>query len=260
MKLDLLKVLIDHFVKYKRSLGFKYFTEEQKMKYFYNYLVGLKKDNFDLTDDVIIPYISQNNTESKRSRDIRYTLIRQFLLYLHNLNYNVYIPQFCVENQQIYVPYIFSYNEIDKIIDCIDKQKRRGQIYYTHFNYPCLFRLLYSTGVRIAEALNITLDCISCEQGIIKILHSKFNNSRFICLSDSMNKYLIDFIKKYHSASDKNTFLFRNKNNQPLGYAAVFSYFKRTLLKPKLSADVATIQHLSKSLIFLQKFFKNNFR
>ena len=80
-----------------------------------------------------------------------------------------------------------------KILSIIDKRQYWNKNFY--YEYPVLFRLLYSTGLRISEALNIKFNDIDLTNSSINITLSKENISRKIYFSNSMKKVITKYFK-----------------------------------------------------------------
>ena len=51
-----------------------------------------------------------------------------------------------------------------------------------------LFRMLYGCGLRISEALNLTMKDVDLDRGVLAILDSKFGKSRYVPMSPSLTE------------------------------------------------------------------------
>ncbi|MDR1608823.1 MAG: tyrosine-type recombinase/integrase [Deltaproteobacteria bacterium] len=234
MNIETIEQLITDFINHKRFLGFKYIGESRKMKYFCNYLKSLNIIDIKLDDDTLLPYISQNNSECTRSAFIRYTLIRQFLLYLKERSIDCFVPPIQREIKSLFVPYIFSHDQIKRLLQSLEDLRLTNNFFKSKSNYPILFRLLYTTGLRISEALNITLDCINLEKNTIKIVNSKYNISRIIVITESMKELLTNFIDDNHKNSSPNTYIFRNGINKQLCPTNINRVFRVMMMKSNI--------------------------
>lgn len=87
-----------------------------------------------------------------------------------------------------------------EIIDDLSKTKKEKLLYQT------IYRLLYSTGLRISEALNLKKAHYSRENGILLIEKSKNNITRNVCLSNSMKKIFDKYLDSLNINDDDKIF------------------------------------------------------
>ena len=62
-----------------------------------------------------------------------------------------------------------------------------------NYTYHCLLGLLIVSGMRISEAVNLTVDDVDLVDGILTIRSSKFGKSRMVPLHHSTVKALADY-------------------------------------------------------------------
>jgi integrase len=92
-----------------------------------------------------------------------------------------------------------------------------------------LFGLLASTGLRISEALRLTIHDIDWDQARLKVRESKFKGSRLLPLHDSTVKALREysqFRRRYHGAIQSESF-FVTERATPLKYWRTIMAFSR---------------------------------
>ncbi len=76
--------------------------------------------------------------------------------YMNRIGYNTFVPQLPKKEPKNFVPYIFTEEQINTLFNECDKwQLKANHIHSIIFAMPALFRVLYSTGLRISEALSI---------------------------------------------------------------------------------------------------------
>ena len=187
------------FVIYKRSLGFNY-----GKSYIYN-LKRLNKFLIDqyhpsevvLTQLMVLGFLGEFNNFSSRTFHNTECLLRQLGLYLERMGYtNIYIyPENKKKVTSFFVPYVYSKDEICRLFNATDSLPEKSKYDDTYrIFYQTLFRLLYSTGMRISEALNLKEEDINLEVGTITINNGKNNVSRILPVCDSM----LYWLRKYH--------------------------------------------------------------
>ena len=69
---------------------------------------------------------------------------------------------------------------------------------------PLLFRLLYGCGLRISEALNIEVQDVDLETGVLTILDGKFNKDRLVPMSLENRQGCRDYAKKVRNYTPLN--------------------------------------------------------
>jgi len=76
-------------------------------------------------------------------------------------------------------PYIFSNDDMQRLIDAADSRHRYVWLLEPH-TVRALLLLLYGTGLRISEALNLKLADFDSAAGVLTIQRTKFYKSRFV--------------------------------------------------------------------------------
>jgi integrase len=95
--------------------------------------------------------------------------------------------------------------------------------------YVALFGLLWSTGLRISEALNLRRDDVDWQGGILTVKQAKFHKSRLVPLHPSAIKALRRYAKRRderHPLTQTNLF-FLSETGGPLTYVAVGRTFQK---------------------------------
>jgi len=88
-------------------------------------------------------------------------------------------------------PYSFSDNDIQALLrGALALQAKDSLAKHT---YHCLLGLLVVSGMRISEAVNLTLDDVDLNNGILTIRSSKFGKSRMVTLHHSTVTALSDY-------------------------------------------------------------------
>jgi len=100
-----------------------------------------------------------------------------------------------------------------------------------------IIEILYSTGIRRDELINLKFEDIYFEQGLIKVL-GKRNKERLVPVLPN----LLSKIKKYSSNNSNSNYLFKSKNGKKISpstvYRIVNKYFRQISSKNKISPHV----------------------
>ena len=94
-----------------------------------------------------------------------------------------------------FVPYIFSQEEIQRLLDataCCENPRSKLQPYTLRM----LLLLLYGAGLRIGEALFLTLANVDLPAGILTIRESKFYKTRLVPMSPALTGILATYMEQ----------------------------------------------------------------
>ncbi len=176
-------------------------------------------------------YLNYLNKEGLNYKDIKYSDIRFFLMYLKEekkiksssisrklsairVFYNYLVNKEIIDNnpftlvngpkKEKKLPRYFEYNELEELFDVPDTSTPLGQRDYL------ILEMLYATGVRVGELVSIKVNDINKYDKTIKIL-GKGNKERFVAYgeyaSDALDKYLKDGRCKLNKNSSDYLFL-----------------------------------------------------
>lgn len=147
----------------------------------------IKKCTYDDIRKYIKELYDKKYTNSSICRQI--SCLRGFFKYLYNNNYIDDNPMLLISNPKMEkrLPKFLYYEDLEKILSTPDEKS------YLELRNLLIIELLYSTGVRVDELVNIKLSDIDFDSKRIKIL-GKGNKERYVffgtrCL-DLINKYL----------------------------------------------------------------------
>lgn len=230
--------LIPEFIRFKRSLGYDYGKQMIynliKMNHF---LISNQITKVEIPEDLYKKWIQLRVNEAVSTQQKRYTAIHGFADFLLRNGYSgIFDTENPVSKKENYIPYIYSDDEIDRLFraaDHLDFSMERCK--FNHQNmFPVLLRLLYSTGMRISEVLNLKLKDIDLCRGCIYIWDSKNHVSRMVATSVSMK----DILNRYAdsvSFTSLDSYFFHGKNGCSYSYGAVRFVFRWVLLSARVN-------------------------
>jgi len=223
--------LCDRYISYKRSLGYDFGIKTEctirNMDRFF------KKYHFDrpkLTKEMVLSFTSYRENESLKTQHYRMCLIRQFAMFLTRSGYEAYVlPTEFIKLGKVFTPYIFTYHEISKIIKASDNLKICKWSPYRHLIYPVLIRMLYGCGLRISEALSLKVSDVNLQEGILMVTKSKFNKSRLVPMSESLNKICRSYAVKMNFSIKDNGYFFPAPDKGRYDRNAIYIGYKHLL-------------------------------
>ncbi len=242
------KQILNNFFKYKRSLGYKY---NKINNYFLIDEILLKNKIYDLSDTKKIYEVLIEKETNENCKIRNYNCLKQLYKYLEIIGYkDLYLKEYKSKIVSDFKPTILTTKQLNtffKTLDTYCKNSKEKEDYI----YSIIFRLLYSSGLRISECLSLKITDYSKEKQTIFIYQSKDNVTREIPLSNSMNQIL----KSYISTKKNNNYLFEI-NNQKISYKQVSRIFKEVLKKLNFEFRIHDLRHLFSVTTFNNLFKK----
>jgi len=187
---------INDFITMRHNLGFKSVSMEISLKAFdaFTSLEGLKE--IKIAKDIALKWCKRRSGEASDTFSHRTNFLRQFAIYLCNLGYEAYLPKRHPVKRDSFTPYIYSSEEMQRIFEAADHL----ELYDKHartmlMSLPLLIRMLYATGIRIGEALNLNLKDVNLQKNYLIIKESKNGKDRMVPFSDSLAETCSQYLK-----------------------------------------------------------------
>ena len=126
-------------------------------------------------------------------------------------------------------PYVFSDAEIRSLFDAIDTQSLSEGSNRALVD-PVLFRVLYATGLRISEALNLQLRDVDSERATIEVRDGKNRESRVLPITTRLAATLQAYIAVAHPHPEPADHLFHTGDpSTPADKSTIYNRFRRYL-------------------------------
>ncbi|MDE7130253.1 MAG: tyrosine-type recombinase/integrase [Lachnospiraceae bacterium] len=135
---------------------------------------------------------------------------RGFANYLAAHGIMAYIPD-SPYAEHTYLPYIYSDEEIDRIFRVCDNLKTRYKDCRSPIIMPMLLRLLYGTGMRLGEALRLTMAQLDLKSGYIVLLETKNNRERIVPIHHGLTEMLLRYAAAMDILADPESPVFPNR-------------------------------------------------
>ena len=205
------------------------------------YLDFLNKENIDVLDSdykVIRNYLSYmyNKKYSSKTISRHISSLRSFYKYMLKENYIVKNPMTLISNpkQESKLPHFSYYNELETILNIPDKSTPLGQ------RDSVILELLYSTGIRVSELVNIKLKDINLSTRKIRIL-GKGNKERIVLYGEYLKNLLDIYLNDGREKLVKNNqeYLVLNKNGSGLTTRGVRVIIDNILKKGEIDFHIS---------------------
>lgn len=205
------KDLINYLTYLKYNKNYSENTIDSYSDDIYEYLVYLNKECLDYRgityQDIrfLLDYYREKNFSSRSIRR-KISALKGFYKYLVregiiNSNPFVYVT---LPKKEVRLPKFLNYNEMIEIFDTIDINDVFG------LRNRVVMELLYATGVRVSELVNIKKNDVDLNNKTI-VITGKGNKMRVVFFNDVCRKYLDRYIKEINGVS-KTDYLIINTN------------------------------------------------
>jgi integrase/recombinase XerD len=201
--------IIFEFIEQKQILGFKYNTES-------SYLMDIAKCSekwFSPTNvlprEFVVAWCKKREVECSKTWSNRIVVIRQLAKYMNAKGFNAYeTPIVIRKKQSTFTPHIYTKEELSHIFNALNLLNSPTQSPNRAATGALLFRILYGCGLRVSEALHLTLGDIDFETGVLTIWGSKFGVNRLVPMSEELTQKCRDYREQVHSGKTDNHRIF----------------------------------------------------
>lgn len=226
-----LSSFFQEFMEFKKATGLKYASEERTLKYFKRYCLEHYPDE-NLPEDAIFNWINESDNRSQKTKSNHAGVMTAWAKYMFSLGFmEMRIPDIRCSRNTAFVPHIFTDQELEVIWDMVDNIKPSNLNPNLHICIPVLFRLLYSCGLRISEALGITANDIDFNKNVITICHAKLDKDRWIPMSDSIAAIMKKYVDGQSEKIAPNAPVFYYHPKKVLIAHSIYGRFRLTLEK-----------------------------
>jgi len=224
-------VFADELNKYldlKISYGFKEVSYLSNLRIFDRFCASRKLSKPEFTREMADQWIQMRHGEHSTTRYSRVNVAKNFLIYLINNGYDVYVTRDAAAGASDFKPHIYSHDEIERYFSAVDsfdsRKNRKAKI-----QFPILFRLLYCCGTRINETLGIRKKDVDVEGGLLKLFETKNNCQRYIVLGDDLKVLMQQFADKSFYLLADDEYIFTNVNGTRYGGDNLYEYHREFL-------------------------------
>ena len=187
----MLKDATDRYIALRRTLGYKLVKTERHLRAFSDFAAD--RGEIHIRAATVLRWLETvAGTPNTRAR--RMSEIILFARFLHAEDPRHEIPRADLPRSQARpVPYIYTPNEIARILDAAGSLRHQKPNPLRRQLYVMLFGLIAATGLRVCEALGLKLDDIQ-PGGVLHIRETKFRKSRLVPLHatvvEALDRYL----------------------------------------------------------------------
>lgn len=214
---------------------------ENDLNKFLNFL-QIEKNKYkpdEVTTDLIKEFIYDISKKLKSSSQSRIISgIRNFYDYLifENIISNNPVDNIELPKIEKKLPNILSIEEIDRIINNINKEKPESE------RNIAIIETLYGCGLRVSELINLKISNLFFSEDFI-IVTGKGNKQRLVPISEvnkkSINCYILNSRGKLKIKEEYKDTLFLNRRGSKLSREMIFTIIKKLVLESKINKKIS---------------------
>ena len=226
MRETTLPVLVADLVALRHAGGYRFKVQERVLHQFTEYCRREGYPDGSITKEAIDGFLCSRHLRTSTLRRNEVAL-RQLAEYAQAVGWDAYIP---ASTSRVRVahqpPYVLTDDEVVRLFAAIDSQAMSS---YTDKALvdPILSRLLYGAGLRVSEALNLTLADLDTDTGTLRIRDSKNGEGRTIPITVRLAATMHAYISAAHPAPESSDYVFYGTAaGRPINQATVYTRFR----------------------------------
>ena len=225
------------FIEEKQAIGYKYSKGLSQLKRFDCFVCTLQSEPKELSKELVLKWTEHLPGETISTQAGRVSTLRGFAKYLNRIGEKAYIyPRGLVTiNRYSYTPYIFSKDEILAIFKACDEFPICKTTPYRHLAVRLIYRLLYSSGLRVSEAANLKVDDVDLLKGTLSIRNTKFGKERLLPMSDELTERFRVYYQQVLFGNTGNSYFFSTSKGTHYSESAIYKIFREIIWSAGIS-------------------------
>jgi integrase len=224
-----LEMHAERYAELRKALGYKFRVEPGMLQQFVRFLESQESSGPIRALIALQWAISASPLCGRCGQVRRLTVARHFLIYLKAFLPDTEIPASgLLAEQRRPRPYLYSDHEIVRMQETTRTLWEPGCL--KQITFETLIGLLASTGLRIGEALRVTLPNVhlDLDPPHLEIRNTKFGKSRFVPVHPTTARHLRIYLDKRRGiAADTAEALFLLRPRKPLQYSPAYACFRQ---------------------------------
>ncbi|MGH3499921.1 MAG: tyrosine-type recombinase/integrase [Nocardioidaceae bacterium] len=218
--------LVAELVEVRHAGGYKFKVPERALHQFVDYCAQQGYPDASITKEACDGFLYGRHLRASTVRRNELVL-RRLADHARSVGWDAYKPVAATRVRLRHqVPYVFTDDEIRRLFAVIDSQPMSSFTNKAMVD-PVLFRMLYGAGLRISEALNLTLPDLDTNDGIVKIRDSKNGAGRTIPITRRLAATLGAYITAAHPAPEAGDHVFYTRGpDRPINQASIYVRFR----------------------------------
>lgn len=221
------------YVEQNRAIGNKFNIDTEVLNQFDRFCVERGVSEPVVSQRLLHTWCEKRAAENATNHHIRIRCIRNFSTFLHKNGVEAphrFHPM--PAPPKTFVPYIFTRGEITCFLQAVDRRNSEPNVRspLLHLVLPLLFRMLYTCGLRVNEALTLRSDGADLEQGVLRILNAKGGTDRLVAMSESLTALCREYRDNMLVRGFGSEYFFPAPDRGFYDSSTVYDWFRQCLL------------------------------
>jgi site-specific recombinase XerD len=187
-----LSEIASRYVASKQSMGMRFHTEARTLKSFCKAMgdIGIAE-----VQPATVQAFLAGTGPVTRFWHRKHEALRGFYRFAMARGYTAVspLPGRAPQPPHAFVPYIFSHEELRRLLDTAASPARHSRSHIQPHSFRMLILILYGAGLRISEALSLTLGDVDLNGGILTVRESKFYKTRLVPIGPDLIPVLASY-------------------------------------------------------------------
>jgi integrase/recombinase XerD len=236
-----LSAAIAAYVDHKRSLGMKFTTEGFVLRAFCAALADVAMNQ--VRAGPVEAFLGgSNHSLVTATWTKKYSVINGFYRFAlaHNHTRSSPLPARAPKlTEPAFIPYIYSQQELKRMLDAVPAACGSHSVAVPTSTFRTLLMLLYGAGLRLGEALSLTVADVDLDQAILCVRGTKFYKTRLVPLCADLTFALAQHVGAHCTDQPDAPFL-RLRNGKRVSQSAARSAFRRVRILAGLARSGGT--------------------
>lgn len=199
------------YVDLKRALGRKFGGAEHILRHLDRFLCRSFPAAVDLSVSILAEWMAESPALMPQSRAVRLRVVRQFCLYLTRMSPEAFVPD-PVRDWSLWpirvprrAPFIYSTEQIRALLRAALELPETPRNPHRPRAMFIVLLLLYTTGLRLSEAVHLQIGDVDFDAGTIRIRETKFFKTRLVPLAADVLGSVGTYIEKLQLPPNQTT-------------------------------------------------------
>jgi integrase/recombinase XerD len=227
--------LLSRYIEFKRNLGYKFFDAEYTYSLFDRFTIEYGETQIGITRKLAESWAKKRLNESDSTRYRRVMYLIHFSAFLNDMGYASHIPPYPNSYKSTFVPYIFTRREMDALFHACDKLEQGSLMDSTVNVIPAMIRLMYGTGIRVGEAVNLKVKDVNLKEQFFVILNSKNGKERLVPFTGTVADACSQYRKSLTAEPEQDDYFFVKRNGRKCRPKTIYEWFRKALRNAGIS-------------------------
>lgn len=219
--------LVADLVASRHAGGYRFHVQERVLRQFTDHCRREGYGDGSITKEAVDGFLYGPHLRSSTIRRNELAL-RQLADHAEAFGWDAYAPKVATAGARVrhQPPYVLTDEEMIRLFTAIDSQPMSSHTNKVLVD-PVLFRVLYGAGLRISEALKLTLTDVDTAVGTLRIQDSKNGASRTVPITSRLAATLNAYIGAAHPTPEPGDYVFYVRAaGRPLNQATAYTRFR----------------------------------